>query len=253
MKQCQSCPADVYAPRAKYCRDCLAARRAKSNRDGLLRGRHSGLCEDCGAPHGRAASARRCVPCAAKHNKARAAATSAAWARAHPERQRAFVRAHRDRDPEKHRAQARDRYQRDVGRNRARKRRWREENREKAEAIRARWDAIPENREKARTSTRNWQKRNPEYARLAAHRRRVAIRAADDGFTRQRWRDLVASYDGRCAYCFAPSATLEIDHVVAITRGGRHSADNIAPACRSCNGSKHNKDVHVWLGVRKCA
>jgi len=35
--------------------------------------------------------------------------------------------------------------------------------------------------------------------------------------------------------------------VLASSRGGRYTLDNLAPACRSCNASKGNLEVTAWL------
>jgi hypothetical protein len=35
--------------------------------------------------------------------------------------------------------------------------------------------------------------------------------------------------------------------VLPISRGGRYTLDNIAPACGSCNASKCNDEVTGWL------
>ena len=40
---------------------------------------------------------------------------------------------------------------------------------------------------------------------------------------------------------------LQRDCVLPISRGGRYTLDNIAPACRSCNASKCNDEVTGWL------
>ena len=37
-----------------------------------------------------------------------------------------------------------------------------------------------------------------------------------------------------------------MDHVVPVSKGGSTSADNIIPACQSCNSSKNNKDIIEW-------
>ena len=43
----------------------------------------------------------------------------------------------------------------------------------------------------------------------------------------------------RCEYCHAPGAifnlSLEVEHVIPISKGGEDSLDNLALACRSCN------------------
>ncbi|WP_395087643.1 HNH endonuclease, partial [Ilumatobacter sp.] len=35
--------------------------------------------------------------------------------------------------------------------------------------------------------------------------------------------------------------------VLALSRGGRYTLDNIVPACRSCNASKSNGEVTTWM------
>ncbi len=57
---------------------------------------------------------------------------------------------------------------------------------------------------------------------------------------------LVAAWQG-CAYCGAADAALQRDCVLAISRGGRYTLDNVVPACRSCNASKCNAEVTTWM------
>ncbi|UUZ59147.1 HNH endonuclease [Nocardioides sp. B-3] len=52
---------------------------------------------------------------------------------------------------------------------------------------------------------------------------------------------------GGCAYCRATDKPLQKDCVLPISRGGRYTLDNIAPACGSCNASKCNDEVTGWL------
>jgi 5-methylcytosine-specific restriction endonuclease McrA len=60
------------------------------------------------------------------------------------------------------------------------------------------------------------------------------------------WTALRAAWGG-CAYCGATDRPLERDCVLAISRGGRYTLDNVVPACRSCNTSKGNGEVTTWL------
>ena len=39
---------------------------------------------------------------------------------------------------------------------------------------------------------------------------------------------------------------LELDHIVAIHRGGANTADNLTLACRSCNRRKSHKTLDDW-------
>ena len=50
-----------------------------------------------------------------------------------------------------------------------------------------------------------------------------------------------------CAYCGAATRTLQRDCLLPISRGGRHTLDNVVPACASCNASKCHTEVTVWL------
>ena len=63
--------------------------------------------------------------------------------------------------------------------------------------------------------------------------------------TRQ-WAAVKAAWGG-CAYCGATGTPLQRDCVLALSRGGRYTLDNIVPACGSCNTSKCNDEVTGWL------
>lgn len=69
---------------------------------------------------------------------------------------------------------------------------------------------------------------------------------SEHDLTDDQWNSLVASWRG-CAYCGASDATLQRDCVLAISRGGRYTFDNVVPACRSCNTSKCNHEVTAWM------
>ena len=60
------------------------------------------------------------------------------------------------------------------------------------------------------------------------------------------WAALQAAWGG-CAYCGASGTPLQRDCVQALSRGGRYTLDNIAPACGPCNASKCNQEVPSWL------
>ena len=64
--------------------------------------------------------------------------------------------------------------------------------------------------------------------------------------TDAQWAALQAARGG-CAYCGAVGVALQRDCVLALSRGGRYTLDNIVPACRSCNTSKCNDEVTGWL------
>jgi 5-methylcytosine-specific restriction endonuclease McrA len=80
----------------------------------------------------------------------------------------------------------------------------------------------------------------------AARRRKRRMRQVENDLSSQQWAALVEAWGG-CAYCGASDTPLQRDCVLAISRGGRYTLDNIAPACRSCNASKCNDEVTGWL------
>jgi 5-methylcytosine-specific restriction endonuclease McrA len=64
--------------------------------------------------------------------------------------------------------------------------------------------------------------------------------------TDDQWVALLELWGG-CAYCGASDVAMQRDCVLAISRGGRYTFGNVAPACRSCNASKCNDEVTGWL------
>lgn len=62
------------------------------------------------------------------------------------------------------------------------------------------------------------------------------------------WNRLKARHHYECAYCNTPAAVapLRMDHVVPLSRGGRHVPANILPACDSCNISKRRYFLTEW-------
>jgi 5-methylcytosine-specific restriction endonuclease McrA len=70
--------------------------------------------------------------------------------------------------------------------------------------------------------------------------------------TAEQWTALQQAWGG-CAYCGAVDADLQRDCVLPISRGGRYTLDNIAPACASCNASKGNSEVTSWMRRRRLA
>ena len=69
---------------------------------------------------------------------------------------------------------------------------------------------------------------------------------AENDLTPAEWDALSAAWGG-CAYCGAAGRSLQRDCVLALSRGGRYTLDNVVPACRSCNASKCNDEVTAWL------
>ena len=80
----------------------------------------------------------------------------------------------------------------------------------------------------------------------AARRRKRRMDRVEHDLSDDQWTALQVAWGG-CAYCGASSTPLQRDCVLALSRGGRYTLDNIVPACRSCNTSKCNDEVTTWL------
>ncbi|MCV7135362.1 HNH endonuclease [Mycobacterium hodleri] len=80
----------------------------------------------------------------------------------------------------------------------------------------------------------------------AARRRKRRMDSAENDLTTEEWAAIRALWGG-CAYCGASDRPLQRDCVMAISRGGRYTLDNVVPACAACNASKCNDEVTAWL------
>lgn len=70
-------------------------------------------------------------------------------------------------------------------------------------------------------------------------------RSTNGSLTAEEWHNACEAFGLTCAYC-GSECKLTMEHVVPVTKGGPTSADNIIPACQSCNSSKGNKDLIEW-------
>lgn len=155
-----------------------------------------------------------------------------AWRKANPEKLSALRRKERLAHPEKL----------EVTRT------WRKANPERCRANRESWRK--RNAEKKRGIDRRWRAENPAVNIPSNQRHRARKAAAGgEGITRKQWLEVVGEYGGRCAYC-GRAVRLSMDHVEPLSKGGAHDISNAAPACSSCNSSKNDRQLVVWLAVR---
>lgn len=83
-----------------------------------------------------------------------------------------------------------------------------------------------------------------------AKRRKNRLARNEHDLTGDQWAGLQAAWGG-CAYCGTTDGPFQKDTVLAISRGGRYTLDNVVPACRSCNASKCNDEVTGWMRRKK--
>jgi len=130
------------------------------------------------------------------------------------ERQRGWNRRHRARCPDKVRAAARLYREEHPGESLERARRYRQT--AKGRATAARRDA----------------------------KRRAILGDTECTLTHEEWEQILERNKHRCYYCGKKLKRLTMDHVVPLSKGGKHTKENIVPACKSCNSRKYN---HLWF------
>ena len=106
------------------------------------------------------------------------------------------------------------------------------------------------NREITRQQSRDYRQNNPDKVLNAIHKRNALKRG--NGVFQLTAKDLSKLRTGICYYCKSKE-NITIDHVVPISKGGRHSIGNLISACLSCNVSKGNKLLFEYLQYRKVA
>lgn len=88
------------------------------------------------------------------------------------------------------------------------------------------------------------------FRRLGAQtsrRRRARLANADVRSVSDRdLRRLLTRQQGRCAYCGTALDDCHLDHVIPVSRGGRHAIGNLAYACGRCNRRKAAKLLVAW-------
>jgi len=148
------------------------------------------------------------------------------------EKYAAYAKNWRDRNPEKHKLQKRSQRSSPIAKDKARR-----YSLQNAELTRAR------NRSFYRTE------RGRVYALCKRQRNRAnKLKALTEKsyLVTDSWLvETFKSYEYKCAYCLEV-CTPTMDHVIPVSRGGKHERENIVPACHPCNSSKCDKLVNEW-------
>ena len=96
-----------------------------------------------------------------------------------------------------------------------------------------------------------WRRENPDKVAVFSAKRQARRRNNDVRLvTLKDWQRLCHRFSHRCAYC-GEKRPLTQDHIVPVSRGGRHAIGNLLPACKPCNSSKHARLLIEWLRERQ--
>ena len=96
-------------------------------------------------------------------------------------------------------------------------------------------------------------KKNPEQAKAwdrtsnkrRKMRKKFALVKESDFLTESVWKCITQLFFGKCVYCLERDGTTQ-DHVIPVSKGGKHVVENVLPACTRCNSSKNNKPLDEW-------
>ena len=76
-------------------------------------------------------------------------------------------------------------------------------------------------------------------------RRYIHRQRAEGDYSTDQWQRLCKYYGNRCVKCGKPGdyRSLEIDHVIPVSKGGTNYIENIQPLCKKCNIEKGNQVI----------
>ncbi len=105
------------------------------------------------------------------------------------------------------------------------------------------------NRPKRRAADKAWRDANRDYWRkyqAVYSQNRRAKKAKNGGFyTIDDLENMLVRQKGKCAACLCKKK-LEVDHIIAVVRGGSNDPSNLQLLCRQCNASKGARDSFDW-------
>jgi 5-methylcytosine-specific restriction endonuclease McrA len=157
-----------------------------------------------------------------------------------PEKQREYNQRNYERHQEQRREARRDYYTRNAAAARQASRDWAAKNPERVAANKRHYAEM--NRDKLAAYYREYQRTNVERRRASNAKRRAAIRSTT--VDPVDYAAILVEHGMTCHLCGASIESfddLHFDHVVPLSRGGTHTADNIRPAHELCNLRKGSK------------
>ena len=107
----------------------------------------------------------------------------------------------------------------------------------------------PERLAVKRAAMSAWSKANRQKCNAIDRKRRMTLRDAYHSPTSDLEEALCAFLMPRCMKCGGMDR-LELDHVVPVSKGGRHEYENFQTLCKRCNSGKKDRDGDYRLLTR---
>lgn len=121
---------------------------------------------------------------------------------------------------------------------------WRAENPDASRAAAERYRATNLDKERARIKA--FRRANPQLNSVNCSRRRARLRGAEGNHTAADVAEILVLQTGKCAHPWCRvklGKKYDVDHIVAIARGGKNDRRNLQILCRPCNAKKWAKDA----------
>jgi hypothetical protein len=109
---------------------------------------------------------------------------------------------------------------------------------------------ITNNRGRCKMKINEWKTNNNGRCRVYWQKIRALKRSLPSTLTAQQWEQITQRFNDKCAYC-GKTKTLQQDHFVPLVKGGEYTHNNILPACKDCNQSKHTTSFFNWYPKQK--
>ena len=177
-------------------------------------------------------------------------ATNRAWKQANKERVKRLNKESLERHKDQRLAYRRDYYQRNKEHENQRNNEWYATHprtavqREHSRQVHAAWEASHPKYQI------QYARKHPDAARNYAANHRALKKNAPSTLTISQWMAIKVAYRHCCAYCGRKMERLTQDHVIALSKGGHHTPDNVVPACQSCNSRKNANPPPTLPAIR---
>lgn len=108
------------------------------------------------------------------------------------------------------------------------------------------------NLEKERARSRDWFSKNPDKRAAYQQNRSAKIKSVTGKISPDIRTKLLLLQRGICICCKKKlvNGSIHLDHIMPLTKGGKHADENLQLLCQLCNNQKYNKDPIEFMQSR---